>query len=1027
MKETLINSLLRYICRFSVYITLISLPIISYGQTRTVTGRITNEKGSPVAGATITAKGTSIGVSADSLGNYRLSIPDQVNSLIVKSMGYLTHEVALNGRNVVDIMLQEDINSMSEVVVVGYGTQKKINLTGSVATISGTELTKAPSNNLTNVIGGRLPGVIAYQGNGRPGQGSNLQVRGLSTLNSNSPLVVIDGIVRTDNFGNMDPNEVESISILKDASSAAVYGARAANGVILITTKRGKSGKPTLNFSSMAGIQQPTQYPELLKSYEFGVLRNQALLNAGNSPTNPAQAGLFYSDKDLESFKPGITDWYKETFRKNAPITQNNISVNGGTEAITYFLSMGYLTQEAMYENLNFKRFNLRSNVDAKINSNLKIGLNLEARQELYNYPGFDANAVFERVVTQSPVVPAYTPSGRPNNTNAEHPVEMYRSSGYNKNPYSFFQGTLTFDQSLPFITKGLSLKGTGAYYRQHRFNKIFVLPYSMYDEDANGNITNTKVVGGQAYLSEMFNEVNNYTMNLSLHYDRTFNKHQIGALFLAEQYSSTGDTFTARKQDFATTIKDEFFASGPLNQTITGSGIINDLRRGLVGRLNYAYNSKYLLEATVRYDGSYRFPAGNRFGTFPAISAGWRISEEPFFKNTAALSFIDNLKIRASTGSIGNDVVNPYQYIDSYGITTNAGPIINDQPQSFVTYGVYPNQSITWEKQQNNNIGIDAQFLNNKLGIEFEYFFRHTTDILATRDQSIPGTFGRVLPDENYAGVKSRGMEFTLSHQNTLGKSLTYNLRLIGSYATNKITRIDDPSNALDFQRRLNRPMGFRTGYKSLGLFQTAEEANGWLGGSQLGVKSIPGDIKYADVNGDGKLTTADQTVLSTTGSVPRAMFGLSGGMTWKNIDFSFLIQGAAQNNVMIAGNGRVTFPGGGFKNSFAYLQDSWSPTNTTAQYPIAFLGGRSVNNQDSDFWLRDAAYARLKSLDIGYTINGNWLKSKGISKLRIYAQGLNLFTWSQIKEFDPEAEVGTGSYYPQQRNLNIGLNLSF
>ncbi len=991
----------------------------------TVTGRVSDASGEALPGVNIILKGSTSGQVTDVDGRYSIGVPGSDGVLIFSFVGYISQEISVGNRTTIDVELAQDNKALEEVVVVGYGTQKRINMTGSVATISGKELQQTPTNNLTNAVGGRLPGVIAVQGNGRPGNGSTIQIRGASTLNNNSPLVVVDGIVRSDGFGNIDPNEVESISILKDASAGAVYGARAANGVILITTKRGNTGKPTITYSGVFGSQKPTYYPKLMSSYDYAVIRNQALLNQGYDPKNPAQASLFFPDSELERFKPGITDWYEETFKKRSLFSQHNLSVNGGTESIKYFMSLGYLAQDGMYDNLDFRRINLRTNIDAKITNTLSVGLNLEARQELYNYPGWDANTLFQRVLGQSPLLPAYHASGRPFNTNAEHPVEMINSSGYNKNPYSIFQGVLSLDQQLPFITSGLSAKGNFAYYRQHRFNKIFITPYSMYDEDAQGNVTNEKVVGSQTYLSELFHELNNATINLSLNYNRSFSKHDLGALLLFEQFSSTGNTFTARKQDFATNIKDEFFASGPANQTIVGNGTIEDLRRSVVGRFNYGFDSRYLFEGTFRYDGSYRFPKDKRYGFFPAYSAGWRISEEQFFRNSQLTKYVDNLKLRISKGVIGNDRVNAFQFVDTYGITTNAGPIINNQAASFVAYGVYPNPNITWEKQDNNNIGLEASFFNSKIGFEFDYFFRETKDILWSRDRSVPETFGRSLPNENYARVKSKGFETTLTHQNNI-RGFDYHVRLIGSFATNKVTRIDDPSNALDYQIQLGRAMGFRAGYQSLGLFQSREEADSWFGGTQFGQKSLAGDIKYEDINGDGAITLQDQKVLSDYGAVPRIVYGLSGGANWKNFDLNFLFQGAAQSTVFLTGIGRVMYDGG-FRNNFNYLKDSWSPGNPDASYPLPWVGSRAVNNRDSDFWLRNVQYLRLKSLDLGYSFDSGWLKKGGIQRLRLYVSAFNLFTLSSLKEFDPETESGAGTYYPQQRNLNIGVNLSF
>ncbi|CAL1519335.1 TonB-dependent receptor [Chitinophaga sp. MM2321] len=991
----------------------------------TISGRVTDDKGEPVEGVTIRGKGQSYGAHTDAKGNFTVNATSTKDILVFSFIGFVTREIPIGNETFLTVVLTPEIKSADEVVVVGYGTQKKINLTGSVATISGSELKKTPTSNLTNALGGRMPGVIAVNSNGRPGSGSTIQIRGLSTLNDNSPLVVVDGIIRTDGFGNIDPNEVASISVLKDASAAAVYGARASNGVFLITTKRGKTGKPTITYTGMAGSQSATQYPKLMSSYEFASVRNDALKNQGYDPANPSQAGLFYSAADLEKFRPGITDWYKETFKKNSMQMQHNLSINGGTEAIRYFMSLGYLDQDGMYDNINFKRYNLRANVDAKITKSLNIGLNIDGRQENSNTPGWDANDIFNRVINVNPVRPAYYPDGRAFNSTGSHPIEMIRSSGYGNKVYNIFQGTLFFEQKLLFVD-GLSIRGTGSYYKQTLLNKSFNTPYTMYDEDDAGNIINTKVVGGKTSLSQVYEGIDNHTLNLSLNYAKQFKKHDVGGLLLYEQFGSKGSTFTARKEDFATNVKDEFFASGPANQTIDGSGIINDARRSIVGRLNYAFDSRYLFEATFRYDGSYRFPKDSRFGLFPAFSAGWRVSEESFFKNSTAMRFMNNLKIRASKGLIGNDRVDAFQFSDAYSIVAGSGPIFNGLAAPYVQYGVYPNPGITWEKQDNTNIGLDANFFNSMLGLEFDYFFRETRDVLWSRDRSVPGTFGRALPNENYAKVKSKGFELTLTHQQQIN-SFHYNVRFTASYAVNKVTQIDDPSSALDFQKQLSRPIGYQAGYAALGLFRSQQEADEWYGGTQFGQKSLAGDIKYADVDGDKEITLNDQRVLSDFTNTPRMMYGLSGGIAWKNFDLNFLIQGAAQRNIMLSGSGRIMYQNGGSSNNFAYLADSWSPANPDAKYPLAWVDKRLMNDRNSDFWLKKAGYARLKSVDIGYNFNGNWLKRKNMQTLRVYAAGYNLFTWSQLKEFDPEVETGNGSYYPQQRNINIGVNVSF
>jgi TonB-linked SusC/RagA family outer membrane protein len=991
----------------------------THAQSLTVSGVVKDDKNNPIPGVTVMVKGSQTGMNTGTDGRYTLSVPGKESLLTFSAIGYAPREIRCDGRTVIDVSLEEASTALGEVVVVGYGTQKRVNLTGSVATINGKELEKQPVANITNSIAGRLPGVIATNPSGKPGSGSILQIRGVSTLNDNSPLIVVDGIVRN-TMDDIDPADVESFSVLKDASAAAVYGARAANGVFLITTKRGHKGKPVINYSGMAGIQRPTGYPRIMSPYEYAVYRNQALQNQGSSPV--------FTDAELADFKSGKTgtNWYKETFRQNSPQTKHNLSVNGGNGAVRYYASLGYTDQEGMYNHISYQRYNLRANMDADITKTLTIGLNLSGEQGLTSTPGFDEFFIFAEALRTRPDVPAYTPSGRPYNANGPHPVQIVNGSGYRHTTDNQYAGTIFFEQQLPFIIKGLSLKGTAAVIKDHLFDKYFATPYLLYNEDNQGNVTGVKAVGSPASLTETYTPLTTTTYNISLNYAGTFNKHSVGALLLYEQYGIQGDNLQATKADFPNTLRDELYYSGPANQSVTGTSLLKDARRSLVGRVNYAYHDKYLLEGSFRYDGSYRFPRNHRFGFFPAVSAGWRISEESFFKNAAALQFVNSLKLRVSKGVIGNDRVDAFQFQDIYNINTSSGPIMDGKAASALNYGVYPNTGITWEKQDNNNIGLDAELWKGLLGIEFDYFSRSTKDILWSRVRSVPATFGRSLPAENYAQMKSHGMELSLYHRNNIG-AVTYDIRLSGSFATNKVTQIDDPANALDFQKQLGRPLGFVAGYHALGIFKSQKEAEDWFGGSQFGQHSLAGDIKYADVNHDGKIDAQDQEVLSNYGNTPRIMYGLAAGCSYKGFDLHFLIQGAAQRTFMLQGDARTMFTNSE-GNSFAYFTDSWTSQNPNAKFPLAWIGGRSMNNRDSDLWLRKAGYARLKSIDLGYNFANTLLKGSGIQRLRLYVSAFNLFTWSQLKEFDPEAVTkGAGGYYPQQKNFNAGIDLTF
>jgi TonB-linked SusC/RagA family outer membrane protein len=1024
MNEKVINkkkTLRRMIIAVCVLCSTFSL----YAQ-RTVSGSVKDVNDQPIAGVTVFVKGASNGTTTGMNGTFSLNV--QENDVLVFSfIGYVTQEIKVTSQTTVSVVLQETSQELEELVIVGYGAQKKVNLAGAVSTISAEKIVQTPSANLTNAVVGRLSGVLATNSNGAPGSGSSLQIRGLSTLRDNSPLIVIDGIIGGD-FSQIDPNEIQSITVLKDASSA-VYGARAANGVFLITTKRGDIGKPKISYNGMVGIQQPTYYTKLMTPYEYAYNKNKAYRNMGYDPANPAQATNFYSDELLARLKAGTwgVDWQEASFQDNAFETQHNLSVNGGTEVLRYFLSAGYFDQNGMFENMDFNRYNLRANIDAKITKHLDIGLNVEGRQTNNNLLGTSIDELFFDMIAADPAryQAPYYPDGKPVDPQVRNPVENPKSGGYERRRTNYFQGVLSFEQRLPFVTEGLSVKGNASFGYNFYVSKKFVKPFMMYVEDENGNVTNAIQRGTALALTEFFENTRSNVYNISLNYARIFGSHDVSAMLLYEQAESVGDQINGTKQDYTTDIKDELYASGTNNQSFSGTSILNEARRSLVGRANYAFNSKYLFEFSFRYDGSYRFPKETRFGFFPSVLLAWRISEESFFKNAGSLDFVDNLKLRFSKGLIGNDRVNAFQFMDSYSINSSAGPVFGGSPGILVNYGVYPNPLITWEKQDNNNIGIDLSLWKGKLSIEADAFYRETRDILWSRDRSVPGTFGRSLPNENYAQMQSHGFDLTVGHRNSI-KDVQYSVQLTGTYATNKVTQIDDPSSALDYQKQLNRPLGFRVGYEALGFFQSAEEAASWYGGKQFGQTSIAGDIKYADVNGDNEITNTDQKILSNNGYAPRLAFGLSFGVQWKNFDLEVLAQGAALRTVLMHTMGRTMFIWA-LCNSPQYLTDSWSPDNQDAKYPIAWIDSRSINDRTSSVWLKDAAYVRLKSASLGYTIKQKGLQSIGIEKLRVYISGFNLFTLSQFKEFDPEAEDPSARYYPQQRNINLGVNISF
>lgn len=1017
---------------FSLFIchpTSASKSFLSYGelkQARVISGKVTDTNGIPLIGVTVLIKETSQGTITDIDGYYSLELPPLGQTLSFSYIGYNSQELSVRDKDNIDVVLQENSQDLDEVIVVGYGVKKKSSLTGSVASVSGKELLQAPVASVSNALAGKMPGVIAVNSSGAPGSSSSLSIRGSSTLNNNSPLIVVDGVPR-DDFNAFDPNEIESITVLKDGAAAAIYGARANNGVFLVTTKRGKQEKVNVSYTGIASLQKTTMYPTLMNAYEYASATNQALNNAGYDINNPVHSSRYYTDKQLENFRLGKqgADWYNEAFRKNSLMQNHNLTISGGSNSIRYFLSLGILNQDGMYDNIGYRAYKFRSNTDIDITSYLTIGAGLEGRYEVSSSPSVEAGSIFRHAARTNPTFDTYYPDGRPVNTSGEHVIEEIKHSGYNRQKHNTFQGTLNFDLKLNNITKGLSVRGNVSFGKYFNFGKHFDKPYTTYTENESGEIINTKTVGGvggKPKLSESFYQTYSTFWNIGAFYNRTFDKHYVDGLFLLEQNGSFGDQFSGSKQDFSIENKDELFASGPTNQSLTGSSSINDIRKALVGRIGYTYADKYIFETSFRYDGSYKFPKGKRFGFFPSISVGWRISEEPFIKDR--LPIISNLKPRVSFAQVGNDRVNPYQFEDAYMISSNNGPVFNQQEQTLIYYNVYPNPDITWETSNNYNFGIDLGLFNNKLNFEFDYFFKNTKNILWSKTRSVPATFGRELPNENYAQVKSRGYEMSLSYANSYN-GFEYSFSGMMSYSTNKVTRIDDPANAQDYQKQMGRVMGFRTGYKALGLFKSQEEANEYMGGQQFGVSSLGGDIKYADINNDNIIDSNDQTIISWYNNTPKIMYGLSGDLKWKNFDFNFLLQGAAQRNLMLSGSSRVTLDDGG--NSFKYLLDAWSPENPNAKYPLLWTGTRSVNNQNSDFWLKNANYLRLKTISLGYTFPSINLKSLNINGIRLYLAGQNLLTWTPLEGFDPEAGAGHGGYYPQQKTISIGLNINF
>lgn len=996
---------------------------------RQITGTVTDENGEPIIGANVVEKGTTNGTITDLDGKFLIDIPEK-STIQITYIGFETQEIEIAGKSKLQITLQGDSKILDEVVVVGYGVQKKTTISGSVSSIKANDITKASSSNVSDALVGRMPGLIAVNESGKPGAGSKLFIRGMGTWNDSNPLMIVDGVER--DFSTMDPNEIESITVLKDAAAAAVYGSRAANGVVLVTTKRGTEGKPTIKLDTYYGLKDFTRYPELASPYEWGETRNKAYLMDGVPADDPRIIKQDQLDR-LRSGEQG-TDWFKESFKNSASQYYANLNVSGGNERVKYFVSLGHHNENGMVDNFDYQKFNLRSNIDAKITDRLSISADIDADSRTYNTPGWTVENIFELVPRQNPSINAYFPNGLAvNGGGGEHLPEMIHNSGNEKLTHNSFRTTFRADYKIPGV-EGLLAKGMFSYGKNYKYDKKFFIPYKMYQLNDNGDVTNTKVVGEKTKLDERFDQGYGYTYNLSLNYNKTFGKHDLGLMFLYEEETSYGNWFSAYRTNYVSNSVPQLSAGGELDKS--NKGVANEwARNGLVGRINYAYNETYMLEASFRYDGSITFPKGNRYGFFPSVSAAWRISNEPFIKDN--FSFVDNLKLRASYGTLGNDKVKLWQYLSEF-VYSDPATIGGSNINSIAVYkDLVPNPNITWEKSSTLNVGIDGMLWKNLLSFELEYFYKRTSDILAPQIRTIPETFGAALPDVNYGILDNKGFEILLNHSNTIN-DFSYRIGGNFSFVRNKVIQYDESETTPEYYKVVGksfthvkdkdnpRPSSGLVGMQAVGFFQTEDEVKTWP--KQFNGGQKPGDVKYADVNKDGVINENDLTRVNPYGSIPEIIYGFNIGFGWKGLELSALFQGAAHKSIMLDSYGTTMFVDGN-SNFFRYLyNDSWTPENRNASYPRAYVGGNSNNNRASNIWTKNGDYLRLKNIELSYTLPKSLLsKTKVINDLRFYINGTNLLTFDNLDIMDPESPSGSARYYPQSKSVNFGINLTY
>lgn len=999
-----------------------------------ISGRVTNAKDEPLEGVSVTVKGTQTGTTTNADGRFQLSLPSNSTELIFSFVGYATQTIKAGSQTIFNIVMEEAIANLSDVVVVGYGTQKGKEVTGSISTVEGKQLTTAPVASVTNMLAGRLPGLISVQPGGQPGfDAANLSIRGFGNA-----LVIVDGV--ESNFNTLDANQIESISILKDAA-ASIYGSRAGNGVILVTTKRGNSGKPTITLNSSYTLQGITTMPKPANSGQYAEMAREEWIQSGrpeaNAPFTEEQISKYFQGGD--PLYPN-TNWHDVLIRDWAPQQQHNLSVRGGNDRIRYYGFLGYLDQGTMWKNGGggYKRYNFQSNIDAKILDNLSFNLTVASTVENYRFPERPESAGTEGLWLDYWLTLPIYPAALPDPTKISYAgaggvggvqVTSNRDiNGYNNTDNQNLNGTLSLNYNSKKI-KGLSAKAFVNYSQYYSTNKRFLKPVKFYTYDPASEIyTLVGSYGSQAQLSFTKNQGTTITQQFSLNYDRTFaSDHHITFLALYEAINYTSEFLTAARSHYLTSSIDQLFAGS--TQDMSNNGYAAQMgRKSYVGRLNYDYQGKYLVQGIIRTDASAKFPPGRRWGYFPGASLGWRLSEENFMKTVKSL---DELKLRVSYGQSGIDDVGNYQYLSGYNLTSGYGGTYvygaGGAQQGLVSKGL-ANPDLTWEKVIIYNAGIDFSVFNRKLYGSAEAFYRELDGIPATRVTTLPSSFGASLPPENINSQNNRGFELKLGTSGKL-RDVSWDISGNISWSRAKWGHFEEPGYTDADQERINKKSGqwtdMQIGYLTDGLFTSQSQIDDlpYNMDQQQNVTLRPGDLVLKDVNKDGIVDWRDQVEIGK-GTIPHWMMGLNINLQYKGFDFSALFQGAmGYYTYLIYNYGGQNYP--------AIMYDlRWSEKNNDSNAMIARLGGAPTNSAGSDYYYKKAGYVRLKNLSVGYNLPKHWLTAAGISQVRIYAAGTNLLTFDKLKKFDLDPEAPSsllGRYYPQQKTISFGVNVSF
>jgi len=1022
---------------------------------KSVTGNITSDDGKPLSGATVSEKDNKNTVVSNEAGAFTIKVASEKSVLVFSHTSHTERQVTVGKQAVLNISLQASQKQLEDVVIVGYGKQKKITSVGAQSAIGSKELVQSPVANISNSLVGRLPGLFATQGSGEPGNDqSRILIRGIGTFSGNQgPLVLVDGI-QVDNYNNIDANEIETVTILKDASSTAVYGIRGANGVLIITTKRGKTGVPVLSYTFNNSFNSFTGIRDQMNSYDYANSFNQALKN--DSYVNGGIYTPKFSDADLAKYKSGEdpifypnTDWYDVLLKKVAMQQQHNLNIRGGTDKVKYFISAGMFSQEGLFKNteiasgfdaqVRYKRYNFRSNFNFDVTQRFKLALDLSAQIE--NRSGNNANTatVINYVAGANPLaspgivdgkIVTLTPSGA-NGNNVNNPLTFLLASGYKTDYRNLLNGSLRLDHELDFITKGLSVHAIVAYQNFNRQIDTYSKPLVTYQAKKLPD-SSTIFIKQADDLPFSFSQQNpdrsrRATVEFAIDYKRSFGNHNVTGLLLYNQIK----TF------------DPSFAFGVPNGY-----------QSYVGRAVYDYKNRYLAEFSAAYNGTENFAPGQRFGFFPSYSLGWVPTAESFFPKNKILTF---LKIRGSYGEVGNDQL-------SGDFLTNANSRFLYRPTAFSTTGPFTtagyyywgqvgsnyaqynalregranNPFLKWERAIKTNLGIEANFLKGKINTTVEFFNEKRDNILAV-PQTVSSIVGTALAAQNLGKMQNKGFELDITYRNNINQ-FNYWVKANYSFAQNKILFQDEITRQYAYQQRTGQAFGQFFGLIAEGFYNTWDEVNDpkrpvsmFVGNNKL----QPGDIKYRDVNGDGIINFLDDVPIGFS-NTPEKIFGFSLGFSWKGLDFSALFQGATNVSISYSRRANQAFFDSDPAAGANYLLESWTQERYEQGLPInfpRFAVGNGANSfthnyQGSTFWIKDASYLRLKNIEVGYSFKPELLRKLRIKSSRMYINANNIYTWSNVLPgIDPETPNLGANFepYPLVRTINAGVNITF